>query len=824
MVCPDAVSVSSAQREIWLAQQRNPKSPAYRVGEYLEIGGWVDEVHFESALRQAVAEADALHRRFVEENGELRQYARTNGEWPLPVLDVSDAPDPVAAAEEWMRADLARPMDLARDHLFSYALFKIASDRYIWCQTYHHIVMDAFSWALFARRVAELYSAVVSGTEPGPSGFGSSDLLVRSDTAYRASADFQVDRGYWARRFGDRPAPARLAAEPTGTPARPVRRSAALPPAYADRLRAVADQVGVRYSSLMISAVALFLHRMTGAEDVVLTLPVTARTDPGLRTAPGTFSNLVPLRIEVRPEMTVRDLLTTTAAEIRDAARHQRYRGEDVVRDLDPVGKRHGLLGPYVNFLSFPYDFDFAGGKVTGSNLATGFVDDLAILLSDRSDGSGTTVSFDAHPGLYGEDALARHLATFLRLLDFLVDGAAPDARVGRLDLVSDDERRRLLDWGRPSVPAQASEATLVESFQGRVARHPDAVAVVVGDAALTYRELNERANGLAHWLGRQGVGPETRVGLALPRSFDLVIAIVAVVKAGGAYVPIDPAYPRDRIGFVIEDADPLLVLVTDETADCVPPAGRARVVVLDSAAVTTATARQPTTDPAASLSASNSAYVIYTSGSTGVPKGVLVSHRSVVGLLNSTRPLFRFGSDDVWTMFHSTAFDFSVWELWGALSSGGRVVVVPFETSRAPEKFLQLLVDEEVTVLNQTPSAFYQLIEADREAPGSRLSLRTVIFGGEALDPTRLKEWYGRHSPDEPALINMYGITETTVHVTHLGLEPETAGTATSPIGGPLAGLRVFVLDGGLGLVPVGVVGELYVGGLGLARGYVGR
>ncbi|WP_264936029.1 AMP-binding protein, partial [Streptomyces sp. A012304] len=280
--------------------------------------------------------------------------------------------------------------------------------------------------------------------------------------------------------------------------------------------------------------------------------------------------------------------------------------------------------------------------------------------------------------------------------------------------------------------------------FEARVGECPGAVAVVSGDVALSYGELNAWANRLAHVLLGRGVGAGDVVALALPRSVELVVAVLGVLKAGAAYLPLDPDSPVARREFMVEDARPVLVLDAVE-----------------------AWAEWPDTDPGVVVGPEHPAYVIYTSGSTGRPKGVLVPHGNVVRLFDATRSWFGFGPDDVWTLFHSYAFDFSVWELWGALLHGGRLVVVPFETSRSPEAFLRLLVEQRVTVLNQTPSAFYQLMRADRESPGSELALRTVVFGGEALEPARLADWYARHADDAPVLVNMYGITETTVHVT---------------------------------------------------------
>ncbi|MFA1552054.1 amino acid adenylation domain-containing protein, partial [Actinomadura chokoriensis] len=345
--------------------------------------------------------------------------------------------------------------------------------------------------------------------------------------------------------------------------------------------------------------------------------------------------------------------------------------------------------------------------------------------------------------------------------------------------------------------------ATIPALFEAQAAVRPDAPAVTFEGVSWTYAEVNAKANRLARRLIGQGVGPEQFVALALPRSADLVVAILAVLKAGAAYVPIDPDYPEDRIAYMVEDARPVVTLGPDD---------------LDVTG-------QPDTNPGVAIDPDHPAYVIYTSGSTGRPKGVVVPHQNVVRLLRSTEEWFGFGPDDVWTLFHSYAFDFTVWELWGSLLYGGRLVVVPYLTSRSPEDFLALLSAERVTVLNQTPSAFYQLMAADRDNPGTDLALRFIVFGGEALDLGRLEDWYSRHAEDAPRLVNMYGITETTVHVSYLALDRAYAASAPgSVIGAGIPDLRVYVLDDRLQPVPPGVSGELYVAGAGLARGYLNR
>jgi amino acid adenylation domain-containing protein len=370
------------------------------------------------------------------------------------------------------------------------------------------------------------------------------------------------------------------------------------------------------------------------------------------------------------------------------------------------------------------------------------------------------------------------------------------------------------------NLPSQ-KEQTIHERFEWQAAAMPDAIAVSFEGERLTYRELNEQANRLAHYLRSLGVGPETCVGILVERSVEMVVSILGVLKAGGCYLPLDPAYPMERLSFMLEDARAALLL-TGEASIAAMFERRMRVVCLKRDLEEIAAKSTENLPPVAS--AENLAYVIYTSGSTGQPKGVAVTHDNVARLFDATHAWFEFDDRDVWTLFHSCAFDFSVWELWGALLFGGRVVVVPFSVSRDPAAFYELLREERVTVLNQTPSAFWQLSQAEADLPESEteLALRVIIFGGEALELQRLRPWFERHADDHPRVVNMYGITETTVHVTYRPITHDDLKTGRSVIGRALPDLQLYLLDDELRPLPDSLEGEIYVGGAGLARGYL--
>ncbi|MET0397898.1 MAG: amino acid adenylation domain-containing protein, partial [Longimicrobiaceae bacterium] len=726
-----------------------------------------------------------------------------------------------ARLERWLAEDRARSFDLAAAPAMRLALFRLAADEHVLVWTFHHAILDGRSVGHVLGEVFAVHDAAGKGREaelPRRRPF-------REHVAWLRGRDPAADEAYWtallrgagapARVPGVRRAPRDPAAEPPSG-----ERELALSAGDTAALRAFEAAEGVWLNTLVQGAWALLLGRYTGSAEAVFGVVRGGRGGAdGAEEMVGLLINTVPVRVPLPPDARVIDWLEEVGERTAALALHEHAAPADVRRwsGLPPGAE---LFDTVLNFQPRPFDAALRarGGRWEGRSFRVLRHPGLPLVLEVAA-GERLRARLHHDADLFDAAAADRILDHFARLLRAIA--ADPGAPLSRLPLVGPGEREALLAAGRAARAFPVAER-IEARFARRAAERPDAPAVTSGGSTLTYGELDARAGRLARRLRALGVGPETGVGIALERSAGLVVAILATLKAGGAYVPLDPAYPAERIAWVLQDSG-AAVLVTASGLLPRLPAFRGAVLCIDT---DEGAAPEPGGDPAAAAGPDSLAYVIYTSGSTGRPKGVQVTHRSVLRLFDATDPWFGFGADDVWTLFHSAAFDFSVWELWGALLHGGRLVVVPFAVSRSPEDFHRLLVEEGVTVLNQTPSAFRQLAEADRVSgvDPRALRLRHVVFGGEALDPQALRPWLDRHGDRRPRLVNMYGITETTVHVTFRVLGRADLERGGSPLGAPIPDLALHLLDRGLEPVPPGVPGEIFVGGAGVARGYLGR
>ncbi|MET9963043.1 amino acid adenylation domain-containing protein [Streptomyces sp. NPDC006326] len=833
---------SRAQHRMYFLQQLAGDAPTYHVPLFHRLRGAVDGGALREAARVLVERHEALRTRFVVQDGELLQLVAREAAFEWAETDVAAvaarfgrAPqDTDGVVRAWVRAEESRPFDLAQGPLFRVGLLRVAEEESVLLVGMHHIVSDGWSCEILFRELSEVYEALVSGAGVA---------LPEVEFQYADYSCWQEEwldspaaarqRAYWEQRLaGDLPVMRLPVTRPRGTAVHERRgASLAFPLPAAERLRELCGGADATLFHGLLAVFDLLLNRYTGLDDILVGTPIANRHRAEFASSVGLFVNTTVLRTDLSGDPTFRELLLRVRDGVLQAQEHQDMPFEELVRMKNP--DRDAESSPVFQVMFGMNEVGdqalrFAGieGEPLPTDSGTAKFD-LSLDVADTADGA--TGIFEYRSDLFEAsvvDALARH---YVQLVEAVV--AEPDVPVSALRMLSDEECALLAPAPEASPVPVSRLRPVHELFAEWASRTPDAVAVVDGALRIGYGDLDRRANRLAHHLRGLGVGPGVMVGLSMERCADLVVALLAVLKAGGAYVPLDPAYPVDRLRLMVEDSGLRTIVTGGEVQRWwAGPAGEG--VDFDGAVVDVTADREvleayPDTPVAAGAGPDDLAYVIYTSGSTGRPKGVLIPHRNISRLFTSTDHWFGFGPGDVWTLFHSYAFDFSVWELWGALAYGGRLVVVPYETSREPAAFLRLLREQRVTVLNQTPSAFHQLMRAEEAAGGepSELALRYVVFGGEALEPASLRGWFDRHGDAAPQLVNMYGITETTVHVTHrpITLKDLEAGSG-SVIGEPIPDLHLYVLDPQGRPVPAGVLGELYVGGAGLADGYLNR
>jgi amino acid adenylation domain-containing protein len=833
--------LSSGQKALWFLHQSAPDSSAYHVALSIRIRSPLQIEALRQACQDLVDRHEQLRVAFIQENGVPVQHIPAQRPVDFRQFDVAGISEPTLDA--CVQSEYDAPFDLSNDALFRVRLFTLAPDHHVLLLVVHHIVYDGWSLWMNFEELARLYERRTGESMPDLSALDVSYRnYIYEQQNYLNSPEGEQAWQFWRKELaGELPVvtfPADRMRPPVQT-YRGASHKIALTRELTAALRTLAQREGVTPFRLLLACFQTLLHRYSGHDVVRIGSPAAGRKDARFANVVGYFVNPVVLQADFSDDPSFRTLLQQVAQQASRALAHQDFPFPVLVERLKP--HRDPSCSPLFQ-VSFVFQktqrangmIDFvAASEESGSSFRWGGLDiehfdlaqqegqfDLELELLDSE--HRMFGSFKYNTDLYDADTIARLTENFLVLLEAVV--ADPEQTVSRIPILSNAEAKQVLSFGGAHTAAQYPAICLQHSFEQAAVQHADRIAVCLGDQQLSYAELNRRANQLAHALREHGVGRNTLVGLFVERSIEMVVGLLAILKAGGAYVPLDPKLPSDRLAFIAEDSGIRMLLTQSALADQLP-LPHAKQLLIDRPELWQA--NNAAENPSPINETGDLAYIIYTSGSTGKPKGSEITHANVARLFSATHSWFGFDHNDVWTLFHSFAFDFSVWEIWGALLYGGRLVIVPHEVSRSPAEFLRLLRYEQVTVLNQTPSAFQQLIQA--EAQQSRdaqdeLALRWVVFGGEALDVQALAPWFERHGDAKPRLVNMYGITETTVHVTFRPLSIDDVARRRSVIGVPIPDLRLYLLDRNLQPVPIGVAGEIHVAGAGLARGYLHR
>ncbi len=819
------LALSFAQERQWFLWQLEPESAAYHIPSALRLRGRLDVDALQRSFDSLVARHETLRTRFRLEGG--RSYQQVQ-----PAVSVSIEREQFGEEGliERIQAIVVQPFDLERGPLLRVNLLQLAEDDHVLVLVQHHIVSDGWSMQVMVEELVQLYAGYSQGLDvvlPAlPIQYADYALWQRS---WMEAGERERQLAYWTGLLGgeqpvlelpfDRPRPARQSH-------RGAQLGFELSRELVEAVRALAQREGASSFMLLLASFQALLYRYSGQADIRVGVPIANRNRVETERLIGFFVNTQVLKADLDGRMGFDELLAQARQRALEAQAHQDLPFEQLVEALQP--ERNASHNPLFQVLfNHQSEIRSVTPEVQLEDLRLeglawdGQTAQFDLTLDIQEDENGIWASFDYATDLFDASTVERLAGHWRNLLRGIV--ANPRQRLGELPLLDAPERRQTLSEWNPAQRECAVQGTLQQRFEEQARQRPQAVALILDEQRLSYGELNARANRLAHCLIARGVGADVPVGLALERSLDMLVGLLAILKAGGAYLPLDPAAPEERLAHILDDSGVRLLLTQGHLLERLPRQAGVEVLAIDGLVLD----GYAESDPLPTLSADNLAYVIYTSGSTGKPKGTLLTHRNALRLFSATEAWFGFDERDVWTLFHSYAFDFSVWEIFGALLYGGRLVIVPQWVSRSPEDFYRLLCREGVTVLNQTPSAFKQLmaVACSADMATQQPALRYVIFGGEALDLQSLRPWFQRFGDRQPQLVNMYGITETTVHVTYRPVsEADLEGGLVSPIGGTIPDLSWYILDRDLNPVPRGAVGELYIGRAGLARGYLRR
>ena len=756
------------------------------------------------------------------------QRVHAHVQLPYQELDLRDLTpeEQNGRIETYLKEDRRRGFTFEIAPLIRLSLFRLADAEYRFIRTFHHLLTDGWTSIELFKEVFAYYEALRLGQEAqlAPA------YPFRSYVDWLRTQDFAGAQIYWQNSLKGFREPTQVYADRNrdmesmypgvSIPSNYAEQSIRIPERVTTNLEDFAKQNHVTLNTLIQAAWALLLGRYSGAQDIVFGATRACRRSLPRETGKvlGPLINTLPVRVNLAPEQKLSTWLQTLREQWVELRAYE-HTSLTQIYEWSGFPSELPLFESIVNFnyQTFEKALHSQGGNWLKREIR--LIQNLSHSLELHAFAeSSLLLSISYDQDRFDKDTIKRMLAH----LEVLLEGMRSNSErpIGSLPILTDQERKQILLRGeRREYHVSGS---LNQLFEVQAAATPDAMAVVFEGDHLTYQQLNARANRLAHYLCQIGVAGGDLVCLCLDRSLDMIVAILAILKAGGAYVPLELAYPGERLVYILDEVEPAVLITNKSLADRFE-FSRTRMLILDKEQERFD--RQPTDDLSNINTLQSTAYVIYTSGSTGKPKGVRVSHYNVTRLFEATQDWFHFDHNDVWTMFHSYAFDFSVWEMWGALLVGGKLVIVPYWTARNPKAFVELLEEQRVTILNLTPSVFMELLQFDAFVD-ERITpdLRWIIFGGEALNVPGLRPWFERRGEDHPRLVNMYGITETTVHVTYRPLEAIDTENNRSVIGQPIPDLQVYVLDASLQPVPIGVVGEIYVGGSGISQGYLNR
>ena len=807
-------SLTNPQNSIWLTEKFYPNTSINNISGYTYISEVVDFKALTQAVNEVIKTNDAMRIKIKEENNKCVQYITEYIPFDVETINLSSEND-----IEKKSLELAKiPFKIEETTLFKFTFFKLPNQYGGFFLSAHHIIGDSWSLGLVVKQVMLNYSNIKNNTystKEHPSYIS----YINDEKKYLESSKFLKDKEYWNDIFKTVPEIATIPSlkKSTNISSAGNRANFTFDISLVKKINEFCKANNISLYNFFMSVYSLYLGRVSNLDDFVIGTPILNRTNFEQKNTVGMFISTTPLRVNLNHELTFVDFIKDISARTISLFRHQRYPYQYILEDIRKKDSSIPNLYNVVLSYQITKTFDEESGVNYSAHWLTNgcCADDLQIHLLDLNNEGNLHVAYDYKTDKYTEQDIADLHARILTIVDQVMSNN--DIILKNIEIVTPEEKHKILyDFNNTKVD-YPKDKTIVDLFEEQVHKTPDNIAVVFEDQKLTYRELNEKANQLARYLIERGVDQHSVIGLRLNKSLEMIISILAIIKSGCCYLPINMAYPEDRVNYMLEDSNCKILL---SSSKCTDMSFNISIINVDLENNKIYSGNIQNLN--IKISPEDLIYIIYTSGSTGKPKGAMLCHRNVVRLMKNNHYLFDFTDKDVWTMFHSVAFDFSVWEMYGALLYGGKLILVSDDIARDPNLFLALLKKEKVTILNQTPSYFFNLQNIECTLSSNDLTIRYIIFGGEALNPMLLKEWNNKYPATK--LINMYGITETTVHVTFRELTKDDLNSSSSNIGKPIPTLNVIILDKNLNLLPPGVTGEMCILGDGVFKGYLNR
>lgn len=810
-------NLTNPQKNIWNMEQYYKGTAVNNVGGSVYFKDPINISILQQSVANVIKKNDIFKLNFKMNDEEIVQFFNNSQKQYIPeIIELNSLSDLYPVESQMCQTSFT----LNSNNLFNCKIFKFPDNTAATVLIAHHIIADSWSVGLFCKQIIREYTSIINNSSIDTPAYSYIDFFNREQN-YLSSPAFERDKAYWNSVFSTIPEVATIPSiskkNSSNSDCIASRYSCSLSCSTVNSINRLCKNLKISNYAFFMAIFSIYIGRICSKEDFVIGTPILNRLNFAEKNTSGMFVSTVPFRIKINQSFNFKSFSKGVYSSSMNMLKHQKYPYNVLLEDLRKKDSRIPNL--YNIILSYQITntdnslLDCESHWVFNGNCG----DDLQIHITDYNSSGNLNILYDYKTHKYSQKDVVNMHARICHIIEQILTNN--DILLKDIDIVTEKERHQLLyEFNKPSIEFPKN-ATIVSLFEKQVNLTPNNIAVKFEDNFLTYKELNSKANQLARYILNSGAKKGDIIGLRIDRSLEMIIGILAIIKAGCTYLPINMYYPIDRVVYMLTDSNASMLLTSNTITDSLPI--DIPVIAIDLSEESSIYSSD-STNLGTIISPEDLIYIIYTSGSTGKPKGSMICHRNVVRLFKNDTPLYDFSENDVWTMFHSVSFDFSVWEMYGALLFGGKLVIVSEAVARDTNLYLNLLRKEKVTILNQTPTYFYNLLNSELDRADNDLCLRYIIFGGEALKPKSIQKWHFKYPLTK--LINMYGITETTVHVTFKELTEKDLKHNLSNIGKPIPTLQVLILDQNQNLLPCGIEGEICVLGDGVFKGYLNR